>query len=182
VVDDHDLVDHLRHLRQVVAGDEHRLALGGEPPKEVAQPSHALGIEAVCRLVEDEQLGIAEQRGRQAQALTHAKRIALHTATRRRTHIDESEHLLHPAWRYMRDRRQHPQVIQPCPSGMQIGRVEHRADASGRPLQFGVRASEDESPALRRLGKAEEHPQGRRLAGSVWAQKAGNGTRVQRKR
>jgi hypothetical protein len=51
-MDDHDAVDGLGDLRQEVTGDKDRLPLRGERPKEVPQPPHPLGIEAVGGLVQ----------------------------------------------------------------------------------------------------------------------------------
>ena len=74
---DHDhVVGGLAHLGQHVAGDEHRAALPGQPAQEVAQPADALRVQAVGGLVEDQHPRIAEQRGRQAEPLAHAERVA----------------------------------------------------------------------------------------------------------
>ena len=75
-VDDHDVVDGLRHLGEHVARDEDRASLGRERAEEVAQPADALRVEPVRRLVEDEHLGIAEQRGGEPEPLPHPERVA----------------------------------------------------------------------------------------------------------
>ena len=67
-VDDQHAVDRLRDLGQHVARHEHRPAAGRERAQEVAQPAHALRVEPVGRLVEDEQLRLAEQRRRRGRA------------------------------------------------------------------------------------------------------------------
>src|SRR4029453_18417607 len=72
-VDDHDLVDRLGELGQDVAGHQHGPALVGQAADQFAQPVDALGVEAVGRLVEDQDLGVAEQGGGQPQALAHAE-------------------------------------------------------------------------------------------------------------
>jgi len=59
-----------------VAGDEHGPALVGQTPDQTAQPVHALGVEAVGRLVEDQDLGVAEQGPGQPEPLAHAEREA----------------------------------------------------------------------------------------------------------
>ena len=46
----------------------------GQVPEEVADPTDALGIEAVDRLVEEEHPGVTQQRGGDAQALGHPQR------------------------------------------------------------------------------------------------------------
>ncbi len=55
-------------------------ALLREPPEQLAHRAHLLGVEAVGRLVEQEQLGPAEQHPREAEALAHALRVRLHPA------------------------------------------------------------------------------------------------------
>ena len=82
-VDDQHAVDGLRDLGQHVARHEHRPAARRERAQEVAQPAHALRVEPVGRLVEDEQLRLAEQRRREAEPLPHAERVALDPAPRR---------------------------------------------------------------------------------------------------
>ena len=69
-----DVVGGLCHLAHQVRGEEHGAALGREVPGESAHPEHALGVEPVDRLVEDEGRGVAEQGGRDAEALPHAER------------------------------------------------------------------------------------------------------------
>ena len=59
---------------------EHRATLRGERAQEVAQPAHALRVEPVGGLVEDEQLRLAEQRRREPESLAHAERVALDAA------------------------------------------------------------------------------------------------------
>ena len=51
-------------------------ALGGEVAHELAHPQHALGVEPVDRLVEDQRRRVAEQGGGDAEPLAHAEREA----------------------------------------------------------------------------------------------------------
>ena len=75
--DDDHAVDGLLDLRQQVAGDEDRAALVvRQVAEEAAQPLDALGVQAVGRLVEDEDGGVAEQGGGQCQPLPHAEGVA----------------------------------------------------------------------------------------------------------
>ena len=67
-------------LGEHVARDEDRLALGREAAHEVAQPAHALRVEPVRGLVEDQQLRVAEQRAREAEPLPHPERVAADAA------------------------------------------------------------------------------------------------------
>ena len=57
---DHDrLVRELRHLGEHMARDQHGVALGSEAPQEVAEPTDPLGVQAVRRLVEDQDARLA---------------------------------------------------------------------------------------------------------------------------
>jgi len=56
-----------------VAGDEHGPALGGQRLHQVPDPADPLRVQAVDRLVEDEDGRVAEQRGGDAQPLGHAQ-------------------------------------------------------------------------------------------------------------
>ena len=69
--------------------------VGGERAQEVAQPAHTLRVEPVRRLVEDQQLGVAEQRGRQPEPLAHPERVPLDAPARRRVELDQAQHLVH---------------------------------------------------------------------------------------
>ena len=89
--DDHP-VDGLLDLGQQVAGDEDGAALlVGEVAEEAAQPLDALGVQAVGRLVEHQDGGVAEQRGGQRQPLPHAEGVAAGPAVAGvgQAHLDE---------------------------------------------------------------------------------------------
>src|SRR6266542_3929324 len=60
VVDDHHLVSELLHFCQHVTRDEHGLPRSDESPEEIAEPADPLRVETIRRLVQDEQLRIAE--------------------------------------------------------------------------------------------------------------------------
>ena len=76
VVDDADLLDHLLHLAQKMARDQHRRARGGgHVPDERAHLLNARGVQTVRRLIQDQQLRAAQQRHGNAEPLLHAERI-----------------------------------------------------------------------------------------------------------
>ena len=75
-VDQHQPVADLLELAEVVRRHEHGAAAVGQRADQAAHLAHALRVEAVGRLVEDQQLGVAEQRGGDAEALLHAERVA----------------------------------------------------------------------------------------------------------
>ena len=137
VVDHDDLVDGLGDLGQHVAGEQHRAALGGEVAQEVAQPADALGVEPVGGLVEHEDLGIAEQRGGEAEALGHAEGEAAGAAARGVGEVDELEHLVGARERDARLGGEHPQVVAGGARRMRRG-LEHDADLGQRVAQLLV--------------------------------------------
>lgn len=65
MVQDDDTVDGLRDLGQDVTGEQDGPAGGSETTDEVPQPAHAFGIEAIGRLVEDQDLRIVKEGGGQ---------------------------------------------------------------------------------------------------------------------
>src|SRR5580658_5447466 len=66
-----DLLD----LGQQVRGDEHGGAVGGDLPDQRAYLPGPLRVEAVGRLVEDDELARPQQAGRDGQPLFHAERV-----------------------------------------------------------------------------------------------------------
>jgi hypothetical protein len=56
-----------------VTGDEHGSPLGGQRLHQVPDPADPLRVQAVDRLVEDEDGRVAEQRGRDAEPLGHTQ-------------------------------------------------------------------------------------------------------------
>ena len=77
------LINGLRDLRKYVARNEHRTTLRRQPAQEVTQPAHALRVKPVSRLIENQQLRVANQRRRQSQPLAHPQRMPLQTPPRR---------------------------------------------------------------------------------------------------
>jgi hypothetical protein len=169
-VDDHDVVDRLRHLREDVTRDENRPALPGERAEEVTEPADSLRVEAVRRLVEHEHLRIAEKSGGEPQSLAHAERVALHAPASRRAHVDHREDLVDARPRDAPGEREHPQVVAPRAPRMGIERLEQHADAPDGVLELGVRPAEDRGPARSRADEAEKRTHRRRLARAVRAE------------
>ena len=93
------------------ARDEDRSAFVGEPAEEIAQPVDAFGVETVCRLIQDEYLRLAQERGREAQSLAHAERELTDTTIRRSGETDELEHLLDAPTRHAPGERVDTKVI-----------------------------------------------------------------------
>ena len=65
----------LLHLGEQVARDEYRRAVPGERRDQVPNLASSLGVKAVRRFVEDEELARREQGGRDGEPLPHTERI-----------------------------------------------------------------------------------------------------------
>ena len=76
-VDDRRDVAGLLDLVEQVRGEQHRAALVDELADQAADLEDAGRVEAVHRLVEDQQLGVGEQAAGDAEALAHAERVRL---------------------------------------------------------------------------------------------------------
>ena len=157
-----------------MAGDEDSPTAAGERTQEVPQPADPLGIEAVRRLVQHQQLGLAEQSGGDAQALSHAERIATDFASCRIRQLHFGENLVETRRRDPGRRCEDSQVVPPAACGVVVRRLEHCADGSKRRSELAVLPSVDGRPPARRQGEAEQHAERRRLPGAVRAEKTGD--------
>ena len=141
-VADHDQVvgDDL-DLVQQVRGEQHGAAVVGVPAEQVAHPADAGRVEAVGRLVEDQHLGVADQRGRDAEPLAHAERVVAHPAAGLgRGQADQVEHLVDPGGRQAHGALRDGEDLAAGAAGV-LGRgVEQDADLEARVGQVGVRA------------------------------------------
>jgi hypothetical protein len=90
---DHQLVHPFLDLRQDVRSDDDGRALRAQLVQDAVEIVDAVGIEAVGRLVKEDQLRRAEQQLGKAQALPHAFRVAAHTAVGRGGKTDPFQHV-----------------------------------------------------------------------------------------
>ena len=90
-VDHHDVVAHLLHVVEQVGGHQHRDAERAEAGDEREHLLAPERVEAGGRLVEQHQLGIADERLGQLRALAHAGREAADRAEARLVETDEVE-------------------------------------------------------------------------------------------
>jgi hypothetical protein len=74
-----------------VAGEDDRAATPAEIADELADLDHARGIEPVRRLVEEHEIGLAEQGARDPEPLLHAEGVRGELAVRALAEIDELE-------------------------------------------------------------------------------------------
>jgi hypothetical protein len=131
--DDHDPVGDGLDLPEQVRGEQHRAAAVGELAQQPAHPAHPLGVQAVGRLVEDQDLGIAEQRVRQPEALAHAQRVLAHALARRRAiESDAPEQVLDAPRVHADGLRGHGQRLAPAAAGVLRRGVEQDAHAPAR--------------------------------------------------
>ncbi len=173
--DDDEVVGGERHFAHQVGGDEDGAALGGQRLHQVAHPEDALGVEAVDRLVEQQHLGVAEQRGGDAEPLAHAEREALRAPAGHLVQADHAQHLVHAPGRDAGELGQGQQVVAGGPAAVHRLGVQQRADLAGGVGQSAVRVAADRDVARGGVVQAEDHPHRRRLAGAVGAQEAGDG-------
>ena len=73
----------LLHLAEQVAGQDHGPALGRVPEQDIAHLADLRRVEAVHRLVEDQQVGQAEHGLGDGQPLAHPPRVGPHPAVER---------------------------------------------------------------------------------------------------
>ena len=174
--DDDEAVDRGLHLAEQVAGQQHRAAAAGEVLQEVAHPADALGVHAVGRLVEDQDLGVAEQGGADAEPLAHAQRVVADPPLGRRraspTRSSISSAVRRGRPRSIDARRSVSWPVRPgcwaaASSITPTTRPGLGSAAYGRPPMVGAPG--------RRRGQAGDGAQRGRLAGAVRAEEAGDG-------
>ena len=129
-----DLLD----LAHQVAGEHDRALALAERTDEPAHVGHPGGVEAVGGLVEDQQLGVLEQRGGDAEALLHAQRVGARTVARAIASSTCSSTVADAVLGDPGVTGQDPEVVAPREVGVERGRLDHRAD----PRQPGRRAGQ----------------------------------------
>ncbi len=168
VGDDLDLVEE-------VAGEQHGAALVGVPAEQVAHPADAGRVEAVGGLVEDQHLRVADEGGRDAEALAHAEGVVADPAARLLVgEADDGEHLVDPALRHPHRALGQGEDLAAGAAGVLRGGVQQHADLTPRVGQLGEVAAEDGGLAGGRGGEPDHDAHGRGLAGAVGAQEAGD--------
>ena len=93
-VDDAHHVRELLDLGQDVARHEDRLALVGEEAEQLPHRHDARGVEAVGRLVQQQQVGVRQERERDAQPLAHTQGVRADLVTCAVGQADRLEHLV----------------------------------------------------------------------------------------
>ena len=165
------------HLAHEVGGDEDGPALGGQRLHQVPHPEDALGVEAVDRLVEEQHLGVAEERGGDSEPLAHAEREALGALFRHVLEADDTQHLVHAAGRDTGQLGEAQEVVAGVPATVHGLGVEERADLAGGVGQLAVGVAADRDLTGAGVVEPEDHAHGRRLARPVGPEETGDGTR-----
>ena len=131
--DDHHPVGDGLDLGQQVRGEQHGAAAVGEVAQHAPHPAHAFRIEAVGGLVEDQDLGVAEQCVGEPQALAHAERVLADTPPGRRlVEADELQQRVDALRRHAHGVGGDGERLAAAAPGVLGGRVEQDADASAR--------------------------------------------------
>ena len=129
--EDGDPVAGVLDLGEEVAGHEHRPSLVAERAQELADLLDARRIEAVGGLVQDQELGILEQRLGQPEPLAHPERVGLHEVVGPLGQPHPVERPLHRLGPDAIDPSEEGEVAPAAHGGEQAGRAE-RGLARGR--------------------------------------------------
>jgi hypothetical protein len=179
--DHHDVVGDDLDLGQQVGGEQHGPPVVGVVAEQVAHPADAGRVEPVGGLVQDQHRRVADQGGRDAEALAHAERVVAHPTVRLGPgEADQLEQLGHPGCRDAHDLLGDGQDLAAGAAGVLGGGVEHHADLAPGVGQVGEPAAGDGRRALGRGRQTDHHPHGRGLSGPVRAEEAGDPTRAGR--
>jgi len=137
------------------------------------------GVEAVGGLVEDQDLGVAEERVGEAEALAHAERVLADPPPGRRlVEADDIEQRVDALRRNAHGLRRDGERLAAAAPDVLSGGVEQDPDAPSGVRQVAVALAEDPGLAAVGLGQADEHPHRRGLPGAVGAEEARDGARL----
>ena len=129
VIDDRDRVADLLDLVEQVRREHDCPALVDEPPNHHPELLDAGRVEAVRRLVEDQQLGVAEEGAGDTQPLAHTERVGLDAIVGAVEKADAIEGALDPAVRGRFARRGHdPEVLAPGEEAVEARLLDDGAD------------------------------------------------------
>ena len=177
-VQDADAGAQLLDLAEQVAGEEHRGPGPVEVEQQLADLLDALRVEAVGRLVEHQQPGLAQQRAGQAEPLPHAERVRadrplVHAASPTRSSASATRPRARAPVAVRRHRVEEREVAPSRQVRVRRRPLDQRADLRQHPPR-GPRhlLAEQLDPSRGGQDQAEQHPDRRRLAGAVGAEEA----------
>ncbi len=99
LLDHPDSRAHQLDLAQEMARDQHRPLTLAELDDQIPDVGHALGVKTVGRLVEDQEVGLLEERRRNPQPLLHAHRVGRELVSGARRELDLLESRVHTSHR-----------------------------------------------------------------------------------
>src|SRR5487761_2405842 len=172
--DDDDLVRGDRHLAHQVRAHEDGAALVGQRAEELTDPPDPFGVEAVHRFVEQENGGVTEQRGGDAEALAHAQGELTDLLVRDRGDTRELENLLHARRGDRVGGGERAQVVASGASRVDRLGVQERSHLVQGRAQVRVGPPVDGRRALGRTVQAEHHAHRRGLARAVGTEEPGD--------
>ena len=173
-LDEHEPVADLLELAEVVRRHEHRATAAGQRSDQPAHLVDALRVEAVRRLVEDQQRRVAEQRGGDAEALLHAERVGAVAVVAAVAEPDGVEQGGDPLDRVTADRGEHAQVLAAAEGRVERRALDHRPDARQVGGGGGDVVAEHAAVAGAGPHEPEQHGHRRGLAGAVGTDEAGD--------
>ncbi len=171
-IDDRDAGAQLLELGQDVAADEDRLAQRAQFAEQLAKLDPCPRVEAGGGLVEEQDLGVVDERVRQAEPLLHAARQRLDVLVALVAEVDELEEVAdHASSAGRRDAVAASEEVEVLPDLHVVVDPEHvRHEPDDAPHLIGVpghRPARDLGLPGRRTKERGEHAQDRGLAGAV---------------
>src|SRR4051794_13492281 len=175
--DDPDAVGQLIGLLEVLRREEDRRPLVAQPPDLLPERDPARGVEACCRLVEEQHLGRMDQRHREIEPPAHPAGVRADPALRRLAEPDAIDQVRRPvAHVARRDAVQRRLELHQLTAGhqhVQRRLLQRDADPLAHEVRLGrhVVAGHERAPAGR-AQQGDEHPDGGRLARAVGPEEA----------
>ena len=175
VVDDAHLIDHLLHFSQQVAGDQDRRAAPvGHILDEIAHLLDAGGVETVGGFVQNQQLGISQQRLCDSETLAHTQRILLHLPAAAVGQLHDLQNPVDIPLRDVFQLCQNLQIFLPGQMAVAGGGLDERAGLPQQRqpvlLRHGLSQKADASAV--RLHQPQQHFHGGGFSCAVWADEA----------
>jgi hypothetical protein len=174
---DDEVVGRQSHLAHQVAGQEDGPPVPGQAFDQFAYPGHALRVEAVDRLVQDQGGGVAQEGPGQTQTLAHAEGEAAHPFVRHRPQASQLDHFVHPPPADAVGGGQSAQMGAGGAAGVGGLGVEQGPDLLQGGAVFDVTTAVDCDRAVGGAVQAQDQTHGGRFASSVGAEEAGDQTR-----
>jgi hypothetical protein len=172
---DHDQpVADLLELTEHVRRHQHRPPIGCDARDDLAHLSHALRVQTVGRLVEDQEARIAEHCPGDSQPLLHAERVATKRIATAVVEADELQERRDSIRIVATDDREHLQVRGATQGGVERRALDQRTDGRQVPRGLVEGMAQDGPGAGGRAHESEQHRHRRRLAGAIRPDESGN--------